>query len=97
MPLTDRKAITPTTNNDVSKAEQVKYVDQMFSRIDFQAEKTNGGNMRIGYIGTSVLSAAPKGFVLEPGDSYFFLNANLKWIYVAGSTDGDAVTFNATD
>lgn len=94
--VTDRKEITPSTNQDVTKAEQVSYGSKRFARVDVVAESDNKGILRIGYQGTSVLSGAPKGFPLSQGDSYVFENVDLSWLYVAGSTDGDAITYNAT-
>lgn len=95
-PETGRKAIKPSTNEDPSKAEQVLAGPKRFSRVDVVAESDNDGVLRIGYRATSVLSGAPKGFPLSQGDSYVFENVDLSWIYVAGSNDGDAITYNAT-
>ncbi len=100
MPLTGRKQITPSTNADPRKSEQIKNHDVMFKRVDVFATKgseVNAGRVWVGYRDASALSGSEAGSPLDSGDSYVFENVNLQWLYVAGQNDGDAILFNATD
>lgn len=100
MPRTGRKELDVTNNKQPTKAEQIAFVDQQFSRVDIFAGKgdsANSGTVWVGYWQTSALAGEERGSPLNTGDSYVFHNVNLKDLYVAGQNDGDAILYNATD
>ena len=78
-----------------SVPQRLAEVSEQFQRVDVFAPSGNSGTVYVGFHGTNA-GANAAGCPLAAGDAYSFTGGvDLVDIYVAGTTDGDRLTWNA--
>ena len=89
-----RKVLDVTNSPHATNAERLVASEYKFKRVDVFAMTGNSSTVWVGYNGTSALSGNEQGAPLAAGDAYTFYDSDLARLFVAGTTDGDGVTFN---
>ena len=89
-----RKTITENTNPLASNAERLSDSSSTFSRVDVYALSGNAGVVWVGFAGTSARSGYEAGAPLAAGDSYTFHGGDMNELLIAGTSDGDGVSYN---
>lgn len=98
MPIwTGRKAIDVPDDTDkrASRPEQLQIRSRSVSEVEVFARSDNTASIWIGGPNVSADPDYETGVELAPGESYTFDAIDLSEIWIAGTVDGEGVTWNA--